>query len=104
MQNTVATLVEKALHTYSGSKTQTEIARAVGFKNPNMLSMIKNGKAKLPMKWVPGLCRELSIPTEELLLLAMNEEYPDPGANPLWIAFGGRLPSKDELRQLRRAI
>lgn len=100
MANSVARRIEAALNTYVGPKSQTEIAKAVGFKSPNMLSMVKYGKVKLPLKRVPALCRELGIPLDELLLLTMGEEYPDPEANPLWIAFGGRMPDADELREL----
>ena len=100
MTETVATRIAQALNAYTGSKTQTEIARSCGFNNPNMLSMIKSGKTKLPLKRVSALCHELGIPTEEMLVLAMNEEYRDPEANPLWIAFGGRMPDLDELRRL----
>jgi DNA-binding Xre family transcriptional regulator len=103
MTHTVATRIAQALNTYAGRKTQTEIARSCGFHNPNMLSMIKNGKTRLPLKRIPALCRELDIRPEELLLLAMNEEHRDPEANPLWIAFGGRMPGVDELRQLMSA-
>jgi DNA-binding Xre family transcriptional regulator len=100
MTNSVARRIEAALNAYTGPKSQTEIAKAVGFNSPNMLSMVKSGKVKLPMKRVPALCRELGIHPEELLLLAMSEEYPDPEANPLWIAFGGRMPAAAELRDL----
>jgi transcriptional regulator with XRE-family HTH domain len=100
MTTTVAARIDAALRGYSGTKTQTEIARATGFNNPNMLAMIKNGSAKLPMKRIPALCRELGIEMQELLLLAMKEEYADPERNPLWIAFGGRLPLIGELRSL----
>lgn len=100
MNNSVARRIETALNTYAGTKTQTEIAKAIGFNSPNMLSMVKSGKVKLPLKRVPPLCRELGIPLEELLLLAMSEEYPEPEANPLWIAFGGRMPDAGELRDL----
>jgi transcriptional regulator with XRE-family HTH domain len=64
------------LNVYTGTKTQTEIAKAVGFNSPNMLSMIKTGKTKLPLKRVAALSRELSIPIEELFLLVLDQNYP----------------------------
>jgi transcriptional regulator with XRE-family HTH domain len=100
MTNSVATRIAQALHAYTGTKTQSEIAKACGFISPNMLSMVKSGKTKLPLKRIPALCRELGIRPEEMLLLALNDEYRDPEANPLWIAFGGRLPDLEDLRQL----
>ncbi|MCS4089347.1 helix-turn-helix transcriptional regulator [Rhizobium sp. BK176] len=103
MTETVASRIAQALSSYTGPKTQTEIALACGFNNPNMLSMVKSGKTKLPPKRIPALCRELGIRPEEMLLLAMNEEHRDPEANPLWIAFGGRMPSVHELSELRSA-
>jgi transcriptional regulator with XRE-family HTH domain len=100
MTNSVANRITEALRAYTGPKTQSEIARACGFNNPNMLSMIKNGRTNLPLKRIPALCRELGIRPEEMLLLAMTEEFRDPEANPLWIAFGGRMPGSEELRHL----
>ena len=35
-------------------KSQIEIATEVGFVNPNMLAMIKNGSTKLPLDRVPS--------------------------------------------------
>ena len=101
MTKTVADYLTSALKVYTGNRTQTEIARAAGFNNPNMLSMIKAGRAKLPIARVTALCQALEIEPTELILLLLSEGLATPEENPLWVAFGGRLPSASELRCLR---
>lgn len=101
MPKTVAQFIDHALHAYSGSLTQTEIARAAGFANPNFLSMIKSGRARLPLGRVRALCGVLGVEAEELLILVASEAHPEPENNPLWIMWGGRIPTAVELRSIR---
>lgn len=103
MTNTVANYLETQLDRCTGRLTQTEIARAAGFNSTNMLSMIKAGRTRLPLKRVRPLCAVLGIRPEELLLLVAAEESPDDESNPFWIAFGGRMPSAEELRSIASA-
>ena len=100
MTRTTAEYIVSALDAYRGGLNQTEIARAAGFNSPNLLSMVKAGKAKMPLRRVRGLCRVLGIDPEELILLVLGEEHSDTETNPVWIAFGGRMPSAEELRSL----
>lgn len=101
MTQTVASYLTSALQAYTGNRTQTDIARAAGFNNPNMLSMIKAGRAKLPITRVTALCQALEVQPEELVLLVFADGLLNPEDNPLWVAFGGRLPTAAELRSLR---
>jgi len=41
-------LIKRAIESLASEITQSEIARKAGFDRPNMLSMIKHGKARLP--------------------------------------------------------
>ncbi len=102
MKNKVSDRIERAITSYKGCKSQAEIARAVGFASPNMLSMIKSGKARLPLKRVPALCAELGIPFEEHFVLVLEQDFSDDQTNPLWNLFGGRHPTLSELRALAR--
>lgn len=102
MITTVATYVENALSRYRGPMSQTEIAKATGFNSANMLSMVKAGRTRLPLARVRPFCRAIGIEPEELLLLVADEESATPESNPFWIAFGGRMPSVTEMREIAR--
>lgn len=69
----VAILLEK--HTSTSSMTQRQIADAVGFKNQNMITMIKQGDAKLPIDRVPAMARTLGIDPLHLFNMALEQFY-----------------------------
>jgi len=57
----------------SSRKTQLEIARAAGFINPNVLSMIKSGANKLPLDRVPALAEALECDPARLFLMTLEQ-------------------------------
>jgi transcriptional regulator with XRE-family HTH domain len=58
-------------------KTQTDIAREVGFDKPNIITMLKQGKSKLPISRVGAMARALGVDPLHLFQLAMSEYEPD---------------------------
>lgn len=54
-------------------KTQIAIAAETGFRSPNMLPMIKNGSAKLPLDRVPGLAKVLDCDPALLFRMAVEQ-------------------------------
>ena len=54
-------------------KSQQEIAREAGFPNPNMISMLKSGKTKLPLDRVPGLAKALECDSKLLFMMAVEQ-------------------------------
>lgn len=54
-------------------KSQQDIAAEAGFVNPNMLSMVKSGKTKLPLDRVPSLAKALESDPKRLFLLALQQ-------------------------------
>ena len=54
-------------------KTQIAIATEAGFRVPNMLAMVKNGSAKLPLDRVPGLARALDCDAALLFRMAVEQ-------------------------------
>jgi transcriptional regulator with XRE-family HTH domain len=74
IQTGVANFIAEAI-TKSG-KTQVEIAQEVGFQKPNMITMIKQGKSKLPMTKVKRLAESLSVDPKVLLRLCFEEYQP----------------------------
>lgn len=58
-------------------KTQREIAREAGFTSPNILSMIKNGETKVPMRRITRLAEALDISPGAFINIALHEYHPD---------------------------
>lgn len=57
--------------------TQREIASQVGFNKPNIISMMKNGDARVPINRIPALARILDLDPKDFLLVAMAEYHPE---------------------------
>jgi transcriptional regulator with XRE-family HTH domain len=58
-------------------KTQLEIAREAGFETPNIITMLKQGKSKLPLARIPAMARALGVDAKYLFRLAMSEYDPE---------------------------
>ena len=58
-------------------KSQTEITAELGLEKPNIITMFKQGKTKLPINRVPAFANALNIDPIYLLSLTMNEYMPD---------------------------
>lgn len=58
-------------------KQQAEIAREVGFEKANVITMMKQGKTKLPLAKVGKIARALGVDGVNLFRLVMNEYYPE---------------------------
>lgn len=56
--------------------TQREIADRVGFKNANIISMLKNGETRVPLERIPALAATLGLDERQFLLLAIEEYHP----------------------------
>jgi len=56
--------------------SQREIAGMIGLPQPNVISMIKNGRMKVPLDRIPDLAWALSADPYVLLVLALNDEHP----------------------------
>lgn len=93
----VATYVKQALSL--SDKSQKDIAREVGFNQPNNISMIKEGITKLPINRVPALAKSLGVDPIHLLRIAMQEYMPE-----TWEVIekllGGSLISEQEKTML----
>lgn len=60
----------------SSELTQREIADRVGFKQANIISMLKSGETRVPLDRIPALARTLGMDERELLFLAIAEYHP----------------------------
>lgn len=58
-------------------KKQNVIAQEVGYANPNVIAMIKQGKTKLPIGKVPALADSLGMDKGRLMRIVLKEYSPD---------------------------
>lgn len=58
-------------------KSQIEVANEIGYDNPNVITMFKQGKTKLPIVKVKLLAKSLAVDPVFLLKLVMTEYMPD---------------------------
>ncbi len=55
---------------------QKDIAAKVGFEQPNIITMIKQGKTKLPLDKIGPMARVLETDPVQLLQMCMEEYHP----------------------------
>lgn len=60
----------------ASGKTQAEIARECGWPKPNIITMIKQGKTKMPYGKVGLMARSLGVSSLEFLRRVMSEYDP----------------------------
>ena len=58
-------------------KRQNVIAQEVGYTNPNVIAMIKQGKTKLPLSKVSAMAESLGLDKGRLMRLTLKEYSPD---------------------------
>lgn len=58
-------------------KSQSEITAEIGLDKPNIITMFKQGKTKLPIPRVPAMAKALNIDPIYLLQLVMQEYVPE---------------------------
>ncbi|CAG0967774.1 hypothetical protein ANRL2_01402 [Anaerolineae bacterium] len=69
--------LDREISKLRGRKSQAAIAAEAGFRQPNMLAMIKSGSSKLPLDRVPGLARALDCDAALLFRLALEQMSTD---------------------------
>lgn len=63
--------------TGSGEKTQKQIAAEIGYNNPNIITMFKQGLTNLPLNKVDAMARAIHADPVFLLRLVLSEYMPD---------------------------
>lgn len=58
-------------------RTQREVSEAAGFEKPNIVTMIKQGKTRVPLAKIGPLARALEVDPIWFFELVMNEYQPD---------------------------
>lgn len=88
--NYLATLIARS------SKSQVEIAREVEYPHPNILSMFKSGKTKIPINMVIPLSVALNGDPVFMLKLVLEEHLPDCHEDILNLVRSGEVLTSNE--------
>jgi transcriptional regulator with XRE-family HTH domain len=72
---TVAEFIADRLATID--KTQREVSEACGFETPNIITLFKQGRTKVPLDRIGPLAKALDVDPAHLLRLAMQEYMPE---------------------------
>ncbi len=72
---TVAEFISEQID--KSAKTQLEISREAGFEVPNIMTMLKQGKTKVPMNRVGKLAIALDINPRHLMRMVLEEYLPE---------------------------
>ena len=92
--NYISTCIE------ASGKKQYEIAVVAGFDNPNIITMIKQGKTKLPIGKVGVMAKALEIDPIHLFKLCLSEYQPETYAE--ISPFMEEALTNDELKLVRQ--
>jgi transcriptional regulator with XRE-family HTH domain len=92
----IAKFVADRVEELRGVKQQNEIAREAGYKSPNMITMIKQGNAKVAIDRVPDLAKALDVDPTHLLRLAMDQFYTSNTVKVLMAVFKNGLVTQNE--------
>jgi len=92
----IAKFMDQRIEELKYVKNQRDIAEEVGYRTPNMISMLKSGDCKVPLDKIPLIAQALNVDAGHLLRLGL-EQY--------WDGFGevisdvfGHLASANEER------
>ena len=69
----LAKFVDRRILELASKKAQRDIALEAGFRNVNMISMIKSGSTKLALDRVPAMAKALETDPKYLFVLALEQ-------------------------------
>ena len=81
------------------SKTQIQISEEIGYDKPNIISMMKQGKTKLPVNKIVPMAKALGVDPVYFMRLVLSEYQPDLCAA-LDMVYSGSLVSAQELAMI----
>ena len=58
-------------------KSQVQIAQEIGFDKPNVITMIKQGKTKVPVNKIGSMAKALEVDPVFFMKLCLQEYMPD---------------------------
>ena len=84
----------------SSPMSQAQIAKTIGYKNANNLSLIKSGKIPLPIDKVRPLALALGIEPSRLMMMVLEERQPELAA---FLYKEGTAPLNEDEKQVLAA-
>lgn len=72
---TVAEFLTKVIN--ASGKTQTEICYEIGYTKPNIITMFKQGKTKVPLDKIGPLARSLGVDGRDFFRMVLGEYMPE---------------------------
>ncbi|CUJ97790.1 hypothetical protein RUE5091_01850 [Ruegeria denitrificans] len=101
----MAKYVERRVLELKPTKSQAEIAAQVGYVNPNMITMIKQGSSKVALDRVPALAKALECDAAYLMRLAIEQSIGLTAAEAVVEVFGEPVTSNELgwLKAIRKA-
>ncbi|MHA7851409.1 XRE family transcriptional regulator [Roseovarius sp.] len=102
----LAKYVERRVLELKSKKTQAEIASEAGYRNANMVSMVKSGASKLALDRVPSMARALECDPAYLMRLALEQAVGRTAAAAVIEIFGEPVTENELgwIKAIRRAI
>ncbi|WP_226689399.1 helix-turn-helix domain-containing protein [Ruegeria arenilitoris] len=91
----MAKYVERRVLELKPTKSQAEIATQVGYVNPNMITMIKQGSSKVALDRVPALAKALECDAAYLMRLAIEQSIGLTSAEAVVEVFGEPVTSNE---------
>ena len=91
----LARYLDKRIDELRGFKTQREIAAEIGYKRPNIVSMLKTGETKVPLEKLPAFARALEADPVHFFRLGMIDLWPELAAL-IDDIFGRQMATKNE--------
>ena len=73
----VSALISAGIDKMAPKMNQRELATAMGFGTPNMLSMMRTGATKVPFIKIPIIAAVLDIDPALLFRMRLREEWPE---------------------------
>ncbi|CAN7686058.1 XRE family transcriptional regulator [Mesorhizobium amorphae] len=69
----IAKFLDKRIYELGHRKSQRDIAREIGLTNDNVVSMMKNGRTKVPLDRVVSIAKALETEPRPLFVLALMQ-------------------------------
>lgn len=100
-----AKFLRDRIQALSHRKTQAEIAAEAGFTNPNMITILKSGRSKIPLDRLPSLAKALECDPAFLMRLALVQAVGRTAALAIGDIFGTAVTENEQgwLEELRDA-
>ncbi|WP_209833808.1 XRE family transcriptional regulator [Ruegeria sp. HKCCE3926] len=101
----MAKYVERRVLELKPTKSQAEIATQVGYVNPNMITMIKQGSSKVALDRVPALAVALEADPAFVMQLALEQAIGRTAAEAVVEVFGEPVTANEVgwLQAIRKA-